>query len=286
MATPSDQQAPPTATNELDDQPMHPPVPQTRGSGSALLRGRLVKPLAGVLAILVLWELVVRVFAVPEYLLVGPVESLNEFVTRPEYYFPHIMVTLQESVIGFAGGAAAGVAFGVLLYYIPLIRSVLYPSLVAVNTIPKVALAPIFVVWFGFGLTSKSMVALSIAFFPIVVATVDGLASVPVELRELAKINRASNWLRVRKIDLIYALPSIFTGMKISISMAVGGAVVGEFIAGRQGLGYIIQVANSQVNLAAMFASFIALAAMALLLFVAVGGIGRLLLPWASLGDR
>lgn len=286
MATPPDQQAPPAEANALREPPARAQGPRTSRRDRAPLGSRLVKPLAGLLAILVIWEAVVRLFAVPNYLLIGPIESLAEFVDRPHYYFVHIMVTLQESVIGFVGGAAAGIAFGVLLYYIPLVKSVLYPSLVAVNTIPKVALAPIFVVWFGFGLASKSMVALSIAFFPVVVATVDGLASVPVELRELARINRAPNWLRVRKIDLIHALPSIFTGMKVSISMAVGGAVVGEFIAGRQGLGYVIQVANSQVNLAPMFASFIALAAMALLLFVAVGGLGRLLLPWASLGDR
>lgn len=247
---------------------------------------RVASPVAGMLGILIIWELVVRLANIPAYLLVGPLDSLSQLYTRHNYFAHHLLATLQESLSGFAAGALAGIAFGVLVYYFSTFRNILYPSLVAVNTIPKVALAPLFVVWFGFGSVSKSTVALTIAFFPVVVATVDGLSAVPTELRELARINHASTWLRMRKIDLMYALPGIVTGMKISISMAVGGAVVGEFIAGSQGLGYIIQVANSQVNLPAMFASFILLAALALLLFGLVGLVGRILLPWATKRDE
>ncbi|MFI7167056.1 ABC transporter permease [Rhodococcus erythropolis] len=247
---------------------------------SGLVRSPLVVSVVGIGALLALWELVVRLFDIPGYLFVGPVRALTEILDDPGYYWHHSLVTLQASVLGFGLGAVLGIACGAVIFYIPVVRHVLYPSLIAINTIPKVALAPLFIVWFGFGLESKVFVALTIAFFPLVISTFDGLASVPSELRELARINRASKWQTMRKIELIYSLPSIFTGMKISISMAVGGAVVGEFIAGNSGLGYVILVANSQVNLASMFAAFVWLAAMSLLLFMLVEYLGRVLLPW------
>ncbi|GAA1256319.1 ABC transporter permease [Janibacter melonis] len=240
----------------------------------------MVMSVVGITALLALWEAVVRVFDVPGYLLVGPWAAVTELTSDPSYFWEHSLMTLQASVLGFVLGALLGVGFGVALYYVPAIRHVLYPSLIAINTVPKVALAPLFIVWFGFGLESKVFVALTIAFFPLVISTFDGLASVPSELRELARINRASTWDQMRKIELIHSLPSIFTGMKISISMAVGGAVVGEFIAGNSGLGYVVLVANSQVALGTMFAAFICLAVMSLVLFMVVDVLGRLLLPW------
>ncbi|MET0196252.1 MAG: ABC transporter permease, partial [Rhodococcus fascians] len=169
-----------------------------------------------------------------------------------------------------------------LLHYSPTIRTFLYPALVTIDTIPKVALAPLFIVWFGFGFESKAFVAMAIAFFPLVINTFDGLSTVPHELKELARINKASTWKRLTKIEFIYALPSIFSGAKISISLAVGGAVVGEFIAGSKGLGYVIMLANSQVDLAAMFAAFFVLAAIALVLFFVVDFAGKKLMPWKS----
>ena len=161
-------------------------------------------------------------------------------------------------------------------------RHFLYPTLIAIDTIPKVALAPLFIVWFGFGFESKAFVAMAIAFFPLVINTFDGLASVPHELKELAHINKASKWMQATKIEFIYALPSIFTGAKISISLAVGGAVVGEFIAGSAGLGYVILLANSQVDLASMFAAFMVLAAISLVLFYLINLLSVKLLPWRS----
>lgn len=247
--------------------------------------GSVIRPAVGLFTIFLVWEAVVRIFQLPRYLLIGPIEAISEFFLRPEYYWEHTLVTLYEAALGFGGGLVLGIVSGLLIYYLPVLRSTVYPSLIAANTIPKVALAPLFVVWFGFGTTSKAMVALAIAFFPIVVSTVDGVGSVPAELRELAKINKASRWQRFRKIDFIYALPAIFTGMKISISMAVGGAVVGEFIAGRTGLGYIIMIANNMINLAAMFAAFIALAALAGVCFLLISFLGKVLLPWAEHRD-
>lgn len=240
------------------------------------------KAVTGITGLFVVWELLVVIFDPPEFLLVGPVSAFAELIERPEYFATNTFVTLQEALAGFALGTALGVLCGAALHYSATIRSFLYPALVAIDTIPKVALAPLFIVWFGFGFESKAFVAMAIAFFPLVINTYDGLGSVPNELQELARINKASSWKKMTKIEMIYALPSIFSGAKISISLAVGGAVVGEFIAGSKGLGYVILLANSQVDLPSMFAAFIVLAAIALALFFIVDFAGRKLVPWKN----
>lgn len=240
------------------------------------------KAVAGIIGIFIVWQLLVTIIAPPEFLLVGPLSAFAELIERPGYFASNTFVTLQEALAGFALGTALGVLCGAALHYSSTVRSFLYPALIAIDTIPKVALAPLFIVWFGFGFESKAFVAMAIAFFPLVINTYDGLSSVPHELQELARINRASQWKKMTKIEFIYAIPSIFSGAKISISLAVGGAVVGEFIAGSKGLGYVILLANSQVDLPSMFAAFIVLAAIALALFFIVDFAGRKLVPWKN----
>lgn len=238
------------------------------------------KAVVGIAGLFIAWEVIVFITNPPRFLLVGPSAAFTEIFSRPEYYATNAWVTLQEALAGFVLGTALGVLCGGALHYFPAVRTFLYPALVAIDTIPKVALAPLFIVWFGFGFESKAFVAMAIAFFPLVINTFDGLSSVPHELRELARINRATTWQRLTKIEFIYAIPSIFSGMKISISLAVGGAVVGEFISGSKGLGYVILLANSQVDLASMFAAFIVLACISLTLFYAVDLLSKKLVPW------
>jgi len=241
-----------------------------------------IKAVVGIAGIFVIWEVLVLLINPPRFLLVGPSAAFAELFSRPEYFAINAWVTLQEALAGFVLGTALGVLCGGALHYFPAIRTFLYPALVAIDTIPKVALAPLFIVWFGFGFESKAFVAMAIAFFPLVINTFDGLSSVPHELKELARINRATTWQRLTKIEFIYAIPSIFSGMKISISLAVGGAVVGEFISGSKGLGYVILLANSQVDLASMFAAFIVLACISLTLFYAVDLASKKLVPWRA----
>jgi NitT/TauT family transport system permease protein len=261
-----------------------PEVTRERRQGRPVPTGvvNAVKAVVGVVGVLALWELVVVLLRLPEYLMVGPLSAVQEFFARPEYFMENAFITVQEALAGFALGTALGVLCGAVLYYIPAMRHFLYPTLIAIDTIPKVALAPLFIVWFGFGFESKAFVAMAIAFFPLVINTFDGLSSVPNELKELARINRASRLMQMTKIEFIYALPSIFSGAKISISLAVGGAVVGEFIAGSSGLGYVILLANSQVDLPSMFAAFMVLAAISLILFFLISVLAQRLLPWRN----
>ncbi|MFE7534114.1 ABC transporter permease [Streptomyces rhizosphaericola] len=268
------------------EQPLPPAGPTEAKAPSAGLHREswvaAAKAVAGIVGLFVLWELLVRIIDPPDYLFVGPLSAFAELAERPGYFAENTFVTLQEALAGFALGTALGVLCGATLHYSSTARSFLYPALIAIDTIPKVALAPLFIVWFGFGFESKAFVAMAIAFFPLVINTFDGLSSVPHELQELARINRASAWKKMVKIDFVYAIPSIFSGAKISISLAVGGAVVGEFIAGSKGLGYVILLANSQVDLPSMFAAFIVLAAIALTLFFVVDYAGRKLAPWKN----
>ncbi|MGX1837103.1 ABC transporter permease [Streptomyces diastaticus] len=273
-----------------DQAAAEPPLPAAKAPGQkapgrALPRESLVagvKAAVGIIGLFVVWELLVLVIDPADYLFVGPLSAFAELIERPGYFAENTFVTLQEALAGFALGTALGVLCGAALHYSATARSFLYPALIAIDTIPKVALAPLFIVWFGFGFESKAFVAMAIAFFPLVINTYDGLSSVPHELQELARINRAYPWKKMVKIDFIYAIPSIFSGAKISISLAVGGAVVGEFIAGSKGLGYVILLANSQVDLPSMFAAFIVLAAIALTLFFLVDYAGRKLAPWKN----
>ncbi|MEV0702507.1 ABC transporter permease [Saccharopolyspora sp. NPDC050389] len=279
------------ATPEIRSDRMRQSSPEATLGGQAAPRPRRpsrdsiaagVKAVAGIFGLFAVWQLLVIIFNPPEYLLVGPISAFAELIERPGYFASNTFVTLQEALAGFALGTALGVLCGAALHYSTTVRSFLYPALIAIDTIPKVALAPLFIVWFGFGFESKAFVAMAIAFFPLVINTYDGLSSVPHELQELARINRASQWKKMTKIEFIYAIPSIFSGAKISISLAVGGAVVGEFIAGSKGLGYVILLANSQVDLPSMFAAFIVLAAIALALFFIVDFAGRKLVPWKN----
>lgn len=239
-----------------------------------------VAPTLGILAILVVWQLVVWLGDIPTYLLVGPVDIGRELFANIGYFAVHTRATLIESVVGFGAGVLLGVLSAIAITYVPYFREALYPLLVGLNTIPKVALAPLLIVWFGAGATSKVVIALLIAFFPVLVSTVDGLKSIPLELRELAKINSASSLQQFYRIEAIYALPGIFTGMKVAVTFAIGGAVVGEFVAGRTGLGFVIVQGTALVNLPAVFSAFLILALLAFVLFLIIDRLERVLLPW------
>ncbi len=230
---------------------------------------------------LVAWEAAVRLGDIPKYLVPNPSAVIMYMVEHPGYILYHSWITLEETVLGFLGGALLGVVGGIGIHFSAYLRKTLYPILIAFNTIPKVALAPLFLVWFGYGLLPKVLIALLIAFFPLVVNTVDGLASVPIELIELADIFRASEWQKFWKVSFIHSLPYIFTGSKVSVATAVGGAVVAEFIGSNTGLGYIIVMANTSVNLASMFASFVLLTVIALGMFWLMERVQIVAIPWS-----
>jgi ABC-type nitrate/sulfonate/bicarbonate transport system permease component len=190
------------------------------------------------------------------------------------------LVTVQEIVLGFLLALVMGVGLGVLLHSSRMIERAVYPWLVVSQLVPIPAIAPVFVIWFGFDLRPKILVVALVSFFPIVVNTIDGLKAVEPELVNLMRTLRAPRWRIFLSAQLPAAMPFIFSGMKIASALAVIGAVFGEWVGASQGLGYLILVFNNQTNTAAVFAVVTVLAVIGIGLFGLISLIERLALPW------
>jgi NitT/TauT family transport system permease protein len=189
------------------------------------------------------------------------------------------LATTVEILLGFALSVAVGVPLALTIYLWRPFERAVYPLLIASQAVPKVAVAPLFLVWFGFGLLPKVLIAFLIAFFPVVINTVMGLAALEREKVYLAQSMGLGLVATFFKIQLPSALPSIFAGLKISITFAVVGAVVGEFVGGQGGLGYLLLIANGNMDTALLFAGIVALTVLGVVLFALIGLAERLVLP-------
>ena len=227
-----------------------------------------------------LWELGVWYFEPSPLILPAPSAILAAFVETPGVFLRHLGFTLGMTCLGFALAVVLGVLLAVAIVASPLIERTVYTLLVALNSIPKVALAPLFVIWMGTGAEPKIAIALMLALFPIVIDTVLGLRSGDPDMLSLARVSRASPLAILLKIRFPCALPSLFAGMKVAISFALVGAIVGEFVAGSRGLGFQILVAQGQFDTVRVFVSLLLLGAVGTVLFFLVDYAERLLLPW------
>lgn len=232
------------------------------------------------IGICLIWESAVRFFEVPSYL-IPPVSSiLLRMVTDWHSLLLHSIDTLNAIVIGFALAILISIPLAALLSQLRWFEKAVYPLLVASQTIPKVAIAPLLVVWFGFGALPKIMIVFLICFFPIVVDTMTGLRSVSREVIWLSRSMGASHWKTFSRIRVPAALPHIFSGLKVASTLAVVGAVVGEFVGSDSGLGYQLIIANGTMDVEISFAVIILLSVIGIALFVFVDVLERLLLPW------
>jgi len=233
-----------------------------------------------VVAALLLWEALAWTFRPPEYLLPYPSRILAELAARPDIYFGNGVWTLLNTLAAFALSVAIGVALAVAIVYSRLVEKTVYTLLVALNGVPKVALAPLFVLWLGTGDASKIAIAFFIAIFAIVVDAVLGLRSVHPEMLDLARALRGGELAVLFKIRFPNALPSLFAGMKVAASLALVGVIVGEFVAAKRGLGYVILISQGTFDTPAMFAAIFVLALLGTVLFYALEWLERRLLPW------
>jgi NitT/TauT family transport system permease protein len=241
--------------------------------------GAFVYPAGMLVALLVLWEAATRAFAIPAYLVPAPSAILRSMDTNSAVLIKESIGTTFEILLGFALSVAVGVPLALAIYlWRPFARAV-YPVLVSSQAVPKVAVAPLFLVWFGFGLLPKVLIAFLIAFFPVVINTAMGLASLEREKIYLAQSMGFGPVATFFKIQLPNAMPSIFAGLKISITFAVVGAVVGEFVGGQGGLGYLLLIANGNMDTALLFAGIVALTLLGVVLFALIGLMERLVLP-------
>lgn len=231
------------------------------------------------IGLLVAWEAATALLGVPIYTLPAPSDIGAVMVEKRWQLFEHGQITLMESALGLGLSIALSIPLGILIVYSKLIERTVYPLLVASQAIPKVALAPIFVVWFGFGLLPKVLIAFFIAFFPIVVNTVVGLSRTPPEMIHLMRSLGASQMQILLRVRLMAAAPYIFAGIKIAAAFAVVGAIVGEFIAASKGLGYMQLVANNNFEIPLLFATLVVLSLMGIVLFYLVALVEMLILP-------
>jgi NitT/TauT family transport system permease protein len=245
-----------------------------------IFESELARPLILVVALFVLWDLAIRIFSIPPYLIPTPMAVARQLVNEWPRLWREALVTSYATLGGFGLSILLGIPIAMAIAYSRVVESFLYPPLVFSQSIPKVAIAPLFVVWFGFGIFPKIISAFLLGFFPVVVATVMGFKSVEPEMIDLARSMKASPWQMFIKFSLPHALPSIFSGLKVSATLAVVGAVVGEFVGSNSGIGYVLQIANGNFDLPLMFAALFVLSMMGVILFVLVEVVEKLMIPW------
>jgi len=238
-----------------------------------------IYPFGSLVGLIVLWEAAARLLRIPVFLLPAPSVVLESMYSHAGVLLEESIVTTVEIALGFAMSVAVGIPLALAIFLSPPFARSVYPLLVSSQAVPKVAVAPLFIVWFGLGLVPKVLIAFLIAFFPVVINTAMGLAAIEREKIHLARSMGLGPIATFFKIRLPNALPSIFAGLKISITLAVVGAVVGEFVGGQGGLGYLLLVANGSLDTPLLFAGLVALTLLGIAFFAAVGLLEWLVLP-------
>jgi NitT/TauT family transport system permease protein len=222
----------------------------------------------------------VRLFGIRAYLLPGPGDVIMALGKHWQLLMSQSLVTMGEVLAGFLAAALVAISLAMLVVVSPVLERLIYPPMVATQSIPKIALAPLFIVWFGFGTTPKVAVAFLISFFPIVVDTIVGLRSIDPAMVQLARSMGAPPYRIFLRLRLPNALPSVFGGLKVASTLAVVGALTGEFIGSDRGLGYVLVQASAQLDTPLLFATLVTLSLLAMAFFFIVEGVERLLIPW------
>ncbi|PZX36764.1 NitT/TauT family transport system permease protein [Roseinatronobacter thiooxidans] len=226
------------------------------------------------LAIVAAWEMAPRLGLVSPIILPSFSAVIGALITllQQDFFLRHFTVTLTEIVIGFILGTAIGLSIGIALAVWPTAKRIAYPLVVGFQAIPKIVFAPLFIAWFGFGMSSKVVMAVVISFFPVLINTLVGLESVPEDARRLMRSIKATPLQTFRKVSLPHALPVIFAGIKAALTFAVIGAIVGEFVGASEGLGYLVELYKNQLRIDRVFAVIVILAT--------IGAGGYFLLEW------
>jgi NitT/TauT family transport system permease protein len=256
-------------------------TPDTRSRG-ALTRGfaqalrsvptarRIALPLLLAVLLALAWQFGIQITHVSPLIIVPPSAIWSVFAASFSVLLQQSVPTVEETVTGFALAALVGITLGTGLVLSRRVRQALYPHILAFQLIPKVALAPLFIVWFGVGPSSRLSLAVFLAFFPVAISTLTGLTSADRNVIRMAEAATASSWQTFLSVRVPYALPHIFAGLKIAVTMAMIGVIVGEFVTAQAGLGYIIMMATSGADTALVFAAILLLCAFGLLLYGAV----------------
>ena len=231
-------------------------------------------------ALFLLWEFAVHLFGIKEYLLPPPSKVWTEFLKRYAIVMPSAWVTLQEIVAGYLLAIVVSIPLALAVAYSRFMEQAVYPVIVFLQIIPKIAIAPLFIIWFGFGFTPKLLLVFLLSFFPIVVSSLAGFKSADRDVMDFARTTGASSWRLFFKIRLPQALPQIFTGLKVGAALAATAAVVAEFVASDKGLGYLLLQYNGNIDTPMVFATIVLLSLLGLAVYYVVEIIERLAIPW------
>ena len=237
-------------------------------------------PLAGVVAFLLAWQLFVVFYQMPAYLLPAPTSIARVFVARLPELLHHGLVTVYEMLAGYALAVVVAVPLAIALTSSRVFDELVMPTVLFFQIVPKVAIAPLFLVWFGVGTTPKVLVAFLISFFPIVIDAVVGLRSMSPEMQDLARSMGASRLQAFTRFRLPTSLPYLFGGLKVAATLAIAGTVVGEFVGADRGLGYLLLVTNSNLETPMMFATIVALTVIGFAFYYLVELLENVLIPW------
>jgi NitT/TauT family transport system permease protein len=239
-------------------------------------------PVVAIAGFFVFWEAAVRLFHIPSYLLPMPSEIFAEIIDNAGVLARNGQATLLVILASFVTSVAVGVPLALLISFSPFARRTIYPLIVFSQMIPKIAIAPLFVIWFGFGFTPKLLIAVLISFFAVVIQSIVGFTSLRPQPVRVAQSMGATAWDLFIKVRLPHALPNIFAGLKMAMASSAIGAIVGEFIASQQGLGYLVLVANGQMNTKLAFAGMMILSVMGIVLYFIVELVERSTTGWRT----
>jgi NitT/TauT family transport system permease protein len=240
-----------------------------------------VLPALGAVIAVGLWWALTAALHVDPFYVPSPADVVDAFLRTPRFLLQETWTTFQRVLVGFGIAVAGGLVIAVVLAASRTVERMAMPILAAVNAVPKVALAPLLLVWMGFGNAPKIVMVVLVSFFPIVVSTMAGLTSTPADLRELARSMSASWWQTFVKVRLFWALPQVFVGLKVATPLAIIGAVIGEVVNPDHGLGSVIAGSGASNDTPLAFAALVLLAVTGVVLFYLMAGIERLLVPWA-----
>lgn len=243
---------------------------------------RAIEASALIVLLIVLWQVVVAVFDPPAFLLPAPADVWTAIWNGNLRWPTHVWITLQESVGGFVMAVVLGLALGIMIAWSQLLSRTVLPFLVVFNTLPKVAIAPLFIIYLGFGVFPNMVTAATIAFFPMVINTSIGLMQIDEDLIDLARSLNAPKWKVFLRLRLPNATPYVLSALKVSTTMAVTGAMVGEFVASQGGLGNLLIATQVTLQMDIAFASLFWLVVIGLVLYYVVDFAGRLVFPWAT----
>lgn len=242
--------------------------------------GNKIAPIVFILILLIIWEIIVNVGGIEKYILPAPSDVMKVLIKDFKTMIPHILATLYEGLVGFLIAIGLSIILAVIMDMVPLIKRALYPVLVISQTIPTVALAPLFIIWFGFGALPKIIVVVIVCFFPIVISIVDGLEGVDKDLINHFKLMGASKLNVFLHLKLPYGMINFFSGMRIAATYSIMGAVIGEWLGGDRGLGVYMTRARSAYALDKMFASIVIIVLISMGIFLLVSLMEKVFTPW------